>query len=192
MVSTVERVPQAKAIISIENVVATATVRERLDLNLIVQRFSEVKYDPTSFPGLVFKLKNPKTTTLIFTSGRFVCTGARSEEQAYRAVKLVAQKLKQKGIEVHDEPEVTIQNIVGTASLGGGVNIEDAARILKRSMYEPEQFPGLVYRMDDPHTVFLIFSSGKLVCTGAKKEAEVHRAVSRLHNSLEEKNLMIY
>ena len=192
MVFTVERVPQAKAIISIENVVATAAIKERLDLNLVVERFSEVKYEPKNFPGLVFKLKNPRTTTLIFSSGRFVCTGARSEEQAYRAVKLVARKLRQRGIEVHDEPEVTIQNIVATASLGGRVNIEDAARILKRSMYEPEQFPGLVHRMDDPHTVFLIFSSGKLVCTGAKREAEVYRAVSRLHNSLEEKGLIIY
>lgn len=183
--------PQVKTIISIENVVATATVREKMNLNLIVQRFSDVKYDPTSFPGLVFKLKNPKTTTLIFTSGKFVCTGARSEEQAYRAVKLVAQKLRGKGIEI-GEPEVTIQNIVCTASLGGKVDIDNAARILKRSMYEPEQFPGLVYRMEDPHTVILIFSSGRLVCTGAKKEAEVHRAVSKLHNILEEKKLMTY
>ena len=107
-------------------------------------------------------------------------------------MKLVTQKLRERGIEVHDEPDVTIQNVVATASLGGEVKIEDAAKVLERSMYELDQFPGLVHRMKDPHTVFLIFSTGKLVCTGAKTEAEVYTAVSRLHNTLEEKDLMIY
>ena len=59
-------------------------------------------------------------------------------------------------------------------------------------MYEPEQFPGLIHRMLDPKTVILLFASGKLVCTGAKKESEVYRAVHNLHTLLEEKNLMIY
>ena len=59
-------------------------------------------------------------------------------------------------------------------------------------MYEPEQFPGLIYRMDDPKVVILIFTSGKLVCTGAKKETEVHRAISTLQETLEEKNLITY
>ena len=91
-----------------------------------------------------------------------------------------------------NEPQIEIQNIVASASLGGKIHLELAARVLPRSMYEPEQFPGLIHRMLDPKTVILLFASGKLVCTGAKKESEVYRAVHNLHTLLEEKNLMIY
>ncbi len=86
----------------------------------------------------------------------------------------------------------TFQNIVASASLGGKIHLEEAARQLPKSMYEPEQFPGLIHRMADPKTVILLFASGKLVCTGGKKETEVYRAVSSLHVTLEQKGLMIY
>src|ERR687892_350951 len=149
--------PQTKPIVSIENVVASATVNQTVNLNLITQIFPDVEYHPDQFPGLVFRLKSPKTATLIFSSGKMVCTGAKSEDQAIKAVKNVVQKLKKGGIPI-----------------------------------EPEQFPGLIHRMLDPKTVILLFASGKLVCTGAKKESEVYRAVHNLHTLLEEKNLMIY
>ena len=129
---------------------------------------------------------------LIFSSGKMVCTGAKSEEQAIKAVRSVVQKLRKGGIPVENDPIIEIQNIVASASLGGKIHLELAARILPRSMYEPEQFPGLIHRMLDPKTVILLFASGKLVCTGAKKETEVYRAVTNLHTLLEEKNLMIY
>ena len=70
--------------------------------------------------------------------------------------------------------------------------MEQAARKLPRSMYEPEQFPGLIHRMLEPKTVILLFASGKLVCTGAKKEKDVYRSVHNLHVLLEEKELMMY
>ncbi len=87
---------------------------------------------------------------------------------------------------------MTIQNIVASINLGGRVHLEEAARSLPRSMYEPEQFPGLIHRMPDPKTVILIFSTGKLVCTGGKTEKDVYRSVNNLHSMLEEKKLMIY
>jgi transcription initiation factor TFIID TATA-box-binding protein len=74
-------VPQTKAIISIENVVASASVNQRVDLNLITKKFVDVEYHPDQFPGLVIRLKEPKTATLVFSSGKMVCTGAKSEEQ---------------------------------------------------------------------------------------------------------------
>ncbi|MEM1524523.1 MAG: TATA-box-binding protein [Nitrososphaerales archaeon] len=183
--------PQVKTIIGIENVVATATIKEELNLNKLINCIPEINYEPRRFPGLIIKLKKPKMTALIFPSGRLVCTGARSEEQVHKAVKILMQRLKDV-VNIESEPEIKIQNIVGAAYLGGRVKIEDAAKILKRSFYEPEQFPGLIYRMDDPQTVFIIFASGKLVCTGAKKEVEVYKAINKLHNILEEKGLMIY
>ena len=184
--------PQTKPIVSIENVVASATINQSVDLNLITTNFSDVEYHPDQFPGLVFRLKIPKTATLIFSSGKMVCTGAKSEEQAVKAVRTVVQKLRKGGIPIANEAIVEIQNIVASASLGGKVHLEEAARQLPRSMYEPEQFPGLIHRMPEPKTVILLFASGKLVCTGAKKEMEVYKAVTNLHIILEEKGLMIY
>ncbi|MDA4124740.1 MAG: TATA-box-binding protein [Thaumarchaeota archaeon] len=184
--------PQTKAIVSIENVVASASIDQRVDLNLITKKFVDVEYHPDQFPGLVFRLKDPKTATLIFSSGKMVCTGAKSEQQARKAVHEVVRRLKKQGIPIKNEAKIQIQNMVASVNLGGKIHLEEAARTLPGSMYEPEQFPGLIHRMPDPKTVILLFSSGKLVCTGAKREGDVYRAVNNLHVMLEEKGLMIY
>ncbi len=183
---------QSKPLINIVNVVASATIDQRLDLKDIQKKFPDVEWNPEQFPGAVFRLKNPKTATLLFSTGKMVCTGSKSEEMARKAVKTVVQKLRKGKIKIKKEATVKIQNIVASINLGGRVHLEEAARTLPRSMYEPEQFPGLIHRMLDPKTVTLIFSSGKLVCTGGKTEKDVHRAVNSLHRMLEEKNLMIY
>jgi transcription initiation factor TFIID TATA-box-binding protein len=121
-----------------------------------------------------------------------VCTGSKSERKARKAVNKVVDELNRGGIVILGKPEIQIQNIVAAAALGGRIDLEKVTYSLKRTMYEPEQFPGLIYRMDDPKVVILIFASGKLVCTGAKKETEVHRAVSKLQETLEEKKLITY
>ena len=181
-----------KPIIDIVNVVASASVDQELDLNDITKKFPDTEYHPEQFPGLVFRLKNPKTATLIFSTGKMVCTGSKSEELAVKAVNIVVQKLRKGGIKIKKDAVVTVQNIVSSINLRGKINLEKAARTLPRSMYEPEQFPGVIHRMLDPKTVILIFSSGKLVCTGAKTEKDVYRSVNNLHNLLEEKGLMMY
>jgi transcription initiation factor TFIID TATA-box-binding protein len=178
--------------INIENVVASATLKQKIDLNSIVRIFPGVEYRPEQFPGLVYRLKKPKTATLIFSSGKMVCTGAKSERQARKAVMKVVDELKRNGIVILGKPEIQIQNIVASAGLGGHIDLEKTTYSLKRTMYEPEQFPGLIYRMDDPKVVILIFTTGKLVVTGAKKEAEVPRAVAKLKETLEEKGLITY
>jgi transcription initiation factor TFIID TATA-box-binding protein len=184
--------PQTKPIVSIENVVASATVDQKIDLNDIVKKFPGVEYNPEQFPGLVFRLQTPKTATLIFRTGKMVCTGGKSEEMAIKAVRTVVQKLRKGGIKIKKDAVVTVQNIVAAINLGGKIHLEQAARKLPRSMYEPEQFPGLIHRMLDPKTVILLFASGKLVCTGGKKENDIYRSVHNLHSLLEEKSLMLY
>jgi len=183
---------KTKPIIDIVNVVASATIDQKLDLNEITKKFPDVEYHPEQFPGAVFRLKSPKTATLLFTSGKMVCTGSKSEEMAVLAVNTVVKKLRKGGIKIKKNAVVTVQNIVSSINLQGRVHLEKAARTLPRSMYEPEQFPGLIHRMLDPKTVILVFSSGKLVCTGGKTEEDVYRSVNNLHNLLEEKDLMIY
>lgn len=184
--------PQTKPIISIENVVASASVDQKIDLNDVTKKFPDTEYHPDQFPGLVFRLKSPRTATLIFRTGKMVCTGAKSEEMAIKAVQTVVERLRKGGIKIKNDAEIVVQNIVAAINLGGKIHLEHAARTLPRSMYEPEQFPGLIHRMLDPKTVILLFASGKLVCTGAKKESDVYRSVHNLHNTLEEKDLMIY
>jgi len=183
---------RTKAVISIENVVASATLNQKVDLNAVVKGYPGVEYRPEQFPGLVFRLKRPKTATLIFNSGKMVCTGAKSEKEARRAVMKVIKELKKGGIIIISKPELKIQNIVASASLGGMIDLEKSAFQLGKTMYEPEQFPGLIYRMDEPKVVILLFASGKLVCTGAKKEQDVYDAVQKLHRILEQQNLIFY
>ena len=181
-----------KPIIEIVNVVASATIDQKLDLIKIQKEFPDVEYHPEQFPGAVFRLKTPKTATLLFSTGKMVCTGSKSEEMAVKAVNLVVEKLRKGGIKIKKDAVVTVQNIVSSINLGGRIHVERAARTLPRSMYEPEQFPGVIHRMLDPKTVILLFASGKLVCTGAKTEKDVYRSVNNLHSMLEEKDLMMY
>ncbi len=179
-------------IIEIVNVVASASIDQKLDLNDIADKFPDVEYHPEQFPGAVFRLRSPKTATLLFSTGKMVCTGSKSEEMAVKAVNTVVSKLRKEGIKIKKNAVVTVQNIVSSINLGGRVSIEKAARTVPRSIYEPEQFPGVIHRMVDPKVVILIFASGKLVCTGAKKDTDVYRAVNQLHSLLEEKDLMMY
>ena len=187
----IELVPVFDASIKIQNVVACATLNQKFDLNAIVKGNPFVRYNPERFPGLVFRLKKPQTAILIFRTGKMVCTGAKSKKEAFTAIKKVLRELRASGIIIPGKPEIEIVNMVASANLVGKIELEDVAYILKKTMYEPEQFPGLIYRMDDPKVVILIFASGKLVCTGAKKETQVYKAVETLRQQLE-KNDLIY
>jgi transcription initiation factor TFIID TATA-box-binding protein len=178
--------------IKIQNIVASVALNQKINLQEIVEKFPQTEYNPSVFPGLVFRLKKPKTATLIFGTGKMVCTGAKSEKESRNAVQKVVKELRNKGIQIIEKPVVTIQNIVASAALGGEIDLESLVYKLNRIMYEPEQFPGAVYRMDELQVVFLIFSAGKLVCVGAKKEEQVYEAVEKIQQLLEEKELIYY
>jgi len=166
--------------VKIQNVVASATLDQKINLLDIMKIFRNVEYRPKQFPGLVFRLKKPKTATLIFGSGKMVCTGAKSEKQARSAVMKVVRELKTNGIIILGKPKIVIQNMVASANLHGKIDLETAVDILDNVMYEPEQFPGAIYRMKEPKVVMLLFASGKLVITGAKREEQVHEAAEKI------------
>jgi len=176
--------------IKVVNVVASASLDQKIDLLAILKVFRNVEYRPKQFPGLVFRLKRPKTATLIFGSGKMVCTGAKSEKMARRAVNKVVRELKNNGIIILGKPTIVIQNMVASANLHGSIDLETAADILDNVMYEPEQFPGLIYRMKDPKTVLLLFASGKLVCTGAKSEEMVYESIVKIYGVLDDYDLL--
>ena len=181
-----------KTVVTIQNVVATAALKQRLDLDTITRLFPGTEYRPEQFPGLVFRLKKPKTATLLFGSGKMVCTGSKSERQARKVVSTILNELKRNKIVIVGKPGIQVQNIVASGGLGGSIDQEKTVYSLKKTTYEPEQFPGLIYRMDEPKVVMLLFASGNFVCTGAKKEEEVHHAVAKLQETLEGKGLISY
>ena len=176
--------------VKIQNVVAVAALNQSIDLLAIMKVFSNVEYRPKRFPGLVFRLKRPKTATLIFGSGKMVCTGAKSARQARSAVRKVIRELRKAGIIILGAPEIDIVNMVASANVGGEVDLEMAARVLDNIMYEPAQFPGAVYRMEEPKVVILIFASGKLVITGAKTEEQAREAADKIRAILAEDGLL--
>jgi len=169
----------------IENVVATVVVEitEKIDLNQIARRHADVEYNPERFPGLVMRIEKPRATILIFSTGKMVVTGLRKAVEAPRVVEKVVKNIKKAGIKVSN-PEITIQNIVASGDLHTNIDLNMAAIVMEYAMYEPEVFPGLIYRMQEPKTVFLIFSTGRIVCTGAKKKEIVREAVLKLNQEV--------
>ncbi len=171
-------------LIKIENIVATVTLDQGLDLGAIARSIPNVEYDPEEFPGLVLRLDNPKLTALVFSTGKMVITGAKSTQMLIKGFKRILRLFYKHGILIAGKPRVQIQNVVASANLNAEVNLEIAAEQLDNVMYEPEQFPGLIYKMNEPRVVLLIFSSGKMVITGAKSEEEVAQAVKNIHAKL--------
>ena len=171
----------------IENVVATVNleITEKMDLNQIARKHGDTEYNPERFPGLVMRIQDPKATFLIFSTGKMVVTGLRRADEAARGVEKAIKNIKKAGIKVAN-PEITIQNIVASGDLHTNIDLNMAAIVMENVMYEPEVFPGLIYRMKEPKTVFLIFSTGKIVCTGAKNSDVVREAVLNLNKVVRE------
>jgi len=179
--------------VKIQNVVASAAFDQTFDLKAIANAFLGNTEFKGRFPGLIFKLKKPKITMLIFKTGKMICAGGKSEDEARRAIMRAVRKLRKVGIDVTGKPYVKITNIVASAILGGFIDLDRlyATRMGGRIIFEPEQFPALIYRWKSPKVVFLVFSTGRIVCTGAKKEEEVYEAVERLQRRLEESGVLI-
>ncbi len=180
--------------IVIQNVVASINLFTTIDLVTSYQTLIDddelfVSYNPETFPGLILKIKNPKISSLVFSSGKLVLTGAKSTQMVHEGVLQMIKILRTVGTKITEEPEIIVQNIVASGHFNHRtINLELAALWLEHSMYEPEQFPGLIYRLAEPKTVLLLFQSGNLVCTGAKTEEQVRQAVENTYNTLDEIN----
>jgi transcription initiation factor TFIID TATA-box-binding protein len=179
--------------INIENVVASTKLAEEFDLHKIEAELEGAEYNKEKFPGLVYRVKSPRAAFLIFTSGKVVCTGAKNVDDVRTVITNMAQTLKSIGFENIDlEPEIHVQNIVASADLKTDLNLNAIALGLglENIEYEPEQFPGLVYRIKQPKVVVLIFSSGKLVVTGGKSPEECEEGVRIVREQLENMGLL--
>lgn len=171
--------------IKIQNMVASTVVANELDLNKIMDSLDDTKYNPDQFPGLVYHISKPKVAFLLFKSGRVICTGAKNIGDIETAVGKLYPEMKKLGFDVI-KPEINIQNIVASVDLHVKLNLLELSLALglENIEYEPEIFPGMVYRLGEPNVVFLFFGSGKIVCTGAKREEDVERAVDVITEEL--------
>jgi len=170
--------------IRVVNIVVSTSLEHDIPLEKMAATLSNTEYNPEQFPGLVIRIKEPKTSALIFSSGKVVCTGARSMDKVEESIKKIIQSLKKIGITITIKPEINIQNIVASGTVGMDLNLNILAMKLPNTEYEPEQFPGLVYKLDEAKATFLLFSNGKIVCTGTKSEDEVRKALDMLIEKL--------
>lgn len=174
--------------IKIVNIVVSTSLEHDIPLEKMAATLSNTEYNPEQFPGLVIRIKEPKTSALIFSSGKIVCTGARTIEKVQESIKKIIKSLEKINIKITVKPEIKIQNIVASGAVGMDLNLNELATKLQNVEYEPEQFPGLVYKLpaakSNPQATFLLFSNGKIVCTGTKSEEEVHLALDKLIENL--------
>ncbi len=170
--------------VEIVNIVVSTSLEHDVPLEKMAATLSNTEYNPEQFPGLVLRIKEPKTSALIFSSGKVVCTGARTMEDVSLAIKKIIKALEKINIKITIDPEIHIQNIVASGEVGMDLNLNTLAMKLDNTEYEPEQFPGLVYKLPQNRATFLLFSNGKIVCTGCKTDDEVHRVVELLIENL--------
>jgi transcription initiation factor TFIID TATA-box-binding protein len=169
--------------IHVENTVATATFGVRIPLEKIVKA-GGMEYEPERFPGVVYRMKDPKAAALIFGSGKVVCTGCRNISDVKAVFAKVAEIIAKSGVVLPKDYNVQVENIVASAKLDGTLDLDKIAFNLDNSEYEPEQFPGLVHRMKDPKVAFLLFGSGKVICAGARNVKDIGIAMTRVSKKL--------
>lgn len=167
-----------------QNVVVSASIHRDLPLEKLATKLERAEYNPEQFPGLILKMDIPKASALLFSSGKIICTGTKSIREAKKAIDAIVKKLEAIGLRVKGKPDIEIQNMVASGSVGGKLNLNEIVFKFENTEYEPEQFPGLVYKLPDSHITFLLFGTGKIVVTGAKSEREIIESVYILRDQL--------
>ncbi|ODQ67734.1 TATA-box binding protein [Nadsonia fulvescens var. elongata DSM 6958] len=171
---------------TLQNIVATVNLDCRLDLKTIALHARNAEYNPKRFAAVIMRIREPKTTALIFASGKMVVTGAKSEDDSKLAARKYARIIQKLGFNAKFM-DFKIQNIVGSCDVKFPIRLEGLAFSHGTfSSYEPELFPGLIYRMVKPKIVLLIFVSGKIVLTGAKQREEIYAAFDAIYPVLSE------
>jgi transcription initiation factor TFIID TATA-box-binding protein len=173
--------------LKIENIVASGVIADSIDLERISEKIKNCELNAKRFPGAVYRIEKPKIASLIFSSGKVVLTGIRRKEDLHIGLGIIMESLRGAGIDTYDVPQVAVTNIVCSYDMGRYINLNKVVITLnlENIEYEPEQFPGLVYRIEDPKIVALLFSSGKIILTGGKNIEDIKRGLDVLEQRLE-------
>lgn len=172
--------PQKSSNYKIQNIVATTSLEKPIPLTKLARTQPNTEYNPDTFPGLVLRIKEPKSAVLVFSSGNLVCTGTKSISQVKQVIEAVIKQLKKINVNITTKPKITVQNIVASGTINLKLNLNYLALEMENTEYEPEQFPGLVYKLNEPNATFLLFSNGKLVCTGTKNRPQLEESMKQL------------
>jgi transcription initiation factor TFIID TATA-box-binding protein len=170
--------------LKVQNIVATTSLEKEVSLTKLARTQPNTEYNPDTFPGLVLRVAEPKSAVLVFSSGNLVCTGTKSVAQVKEVVNQVIKQLRKIGVNVTIKPKIKVQNIVASGAINLDLNLNTLSLELENTEYEPEQFPGLVYKLEDPTATFLLFSNGKLVCTGTKNKAQLDDSIIQLNKNV--------
>lgn len=168
----------------VQNIVATTSLNVKVPLTKLARSQSNTEYNPETFPGLVLRIKKPKSAVLVFSSGNLVCTGTKNRRQVRKVIDSVIKQLKKIDVNVKEKPRIKVQNIVASGTINMRINLNLIALELENVEYEPEQFPGLVYKLTEPTATFLLFTNGKLVCTGTKNRKQLKESMKQLQKNV--------
>ena len=174
----------AQSNLKVQNIVATTSLGKEVSLTKLARTQSNTEYNPEQFPGLVLRVEKPKSAVLVFSSGNLVCTGTKSVAQVKEVIQAVIKQIAKIGVKITETPKITVQNIVASGSIDLNLNLNLLALQLENTEYEPEQFPGLVYKLSEPPATFLLFSNGKLVCTGTKNKQQLEDSMVQLNRNI--------
>jgi len=172
--------------IDIENIVCFIKPTDFFDVKYLSSKISDANFNPSEFEGVSIKYNNPKTATIILPNGKIVCTGAKKIEDAKKAFKKTVDKIKKSGLSIKKKYDIVIENIIASTNLYKELHLSSIANglILKNVTYEPEKFPGLIYKRKYSETVMILFKSGKIVCMGAKSIEEATNEIDVMKDNL--------
>ena len=172
--------------IKIENIIASAQISELFDIKLLSEKIADSGYNPSEFDGLSIKYNNEKIAMIVLGTGKVVCTGAKEITDAIDKIKKVTSQIKKIGFKIKKDYKVKIENIIVSADLKKELDLASLATrlILQDVDYQPEVFPGLIYKMDDLHTILIIFNSGKIVCTDTKSIDDATNSIKKMEEKL--------
>jgi len=177
----------------IVNIVISTSLEHKVPLERLIMDLPNTEYNPEQFPGLIMKIREPKASFLIFSSGKVVCTGTKSIKEAEYALEKLIEYMAKVDIEITIKPKIRVENVVASSDINMRLDLNEIAIKLTNVEYEPEQFPGLVFKIhDETEATFLIFGNGKIVCTGTKSDKDVHIAIKNLLEVLKRHGVKSY
>lgn len=171
---------------TVQNIVASVDLHCKIPLERVAAGLDNAEFNPESFPGLVLRLIKPKSVNLLFGTGKMVCTGGNSIDVVEASVKKVKETLADFGVEFQGEPDVKVVNLVTSVKTDLELNLDRLAYRLEGMEYEPEQFPGMVYRTVRPKAAVLIFSTGNFVVAGVRALEEAREVFGQVLEKLKE------
>lgn len=182
-----------KGAFQITNIVSSVSLKTKIDLKFLAEKYQEVEYNINNFPGVRIRFTKPiKCTALLYENGEMIITGLKKTEFVPIIIKKVVNKLIANNIPVPEKPTYRIVNMAVSGHLKKRIDLDLASVVLERTIYEPEVFPGMVFRMDEPHRcVFLCFSNGKFVVTGLTKKEQIKESVLTLGNLIKNNELFL-